>query len=244
MGRRRKKEEEKAGGLPLWMATFSDLVTLLLTFFVLLVSMANFEDVQKVDAVLSSIRKALGVNGMDHRVAQVFEEEAFTKETTQSDTIRPMVAKLREAFSEHVSDHFIEMTETQTEVRIRLDGRVFFRVGSAELHPAAYAVLADVGAAVVDEPVDIRIEGYADGVGSEEANWQLSTDRSVAVVMALREKGPVAGERLEAVGLGSWHPGSEIDRDADWDRRVEIVLRSNDLAGAAAASRASDRGSQ
>jgi chemotaxis protein MotB len=155
-----------------------------------------------------------------------------------------MIAKLRVAFDQHVSDHYIEMTETETEVRIRLDSRVFFRRGSAELHPAAYAILADVGRILATERVDIRVEGFADGVGTEQANWELSTDRSVAVVLALREKGPIPGDRLEAVGFGSFHPGVGVGLDADWDRRVEIVLNSNEVAGAAAASRFSDRGSE
>jgi len=48
-------------GLPGWMATFSDLVTLLLTFFVLLLSFAKTESA-KYEAALGSIRNAFGGN--------------------------------------------------------------------------------------------------------------------------------------------------------------------------------------
>ncbi len=50
-----------APGLPGWMATFSDLVTLLLTFFVLLLSFAKTETA-KYEAALGSIRNAFGGN--------------------------------------------------------------------------------------------------------------------------------------------------------------------------------------
>lgn len=52
---------ECAPGLPAWMATFSDLVTLLLTFFVLLLSFAKTETA-KYEAALGSIRNAFGGN--------------------------------------------------------------------------------------------------------------------------------------------------------------------------------------
>ena len=63
MGRRQKKEEQASAGAPLWMVTYSDMVTLLLTFFVMLIAMANFEQVGRVQAVFQSIRLALGVGG-------------------------------------------------------------------------------------------------------------------------------------------------------------------------------------
>jgi hypothetical protein len=48
---------------------------------------------------------------------------------------------------------------------------------------------------------------------------------------------------MEATGFGSFHPGVEIGRDAAWDRRVELVIQTKDMGGAAAASRMSDGGS-
>ena len=50
-------------GAPKWMATFSDLVTLLLTFFVLLYAMSK-QDVHKFESVAGSIRKAFAGNAM------------------------------------------------------------------------------------------------------------------------------------------------------------------------------------
>ena len=52
-------------GLPGWMATFSDMVTLLLTFFVLLLSFAKTESA-KYEAALGSIRNAFGGNVLNY----------------------------------------------------------------------------------------------------------------------------------------------------------------------------------
>ncbi|MBE5936430.1 MAG: chemotaxis protein [Lachnospiraceae bacterium] len=51
---RKKKQEEASQGSPAWMATFSDLMNLLLCFFVLLFSMSTI-DAEKFEALLASL---------------------------------------------------------------------------------------------------------------------------------------------------------------------------------------------
>ncbi len=226
MGRKRKPPEPKKGA-PLWMATFSDLVTLLLTFFVLMMSMANFDDTAKVDAVIESIQEALDPRGYERRLLGSSDQVAFTLETHETQALQPVIVRLREAFSKQVSNDFVKMVEKEQEVRLRLDERAFFRKGSAELHPAAYTVMSDIAGVLATADVSIRVEGYSDLSGDERDNWKLSTDRAVAVVLALRNRGPVDGERIEAVGLGPHHASGT---DPAWARRVEIVLKAHDPA--------------
>ncbi len=54
-------ECECPAGAPAWMTTYSDLVTLLLTFFVLLLSMANMDPVRFTEAS-SSLKDAFGMH--------------------------------------------------------------------------------------------------------------------------------------------------------------------------------------
>lgn len=232
---RRKSEDPPKAGAPAWMATFSDMVTLLLAFFVMLVAMANFEDTRRIGAVVESIRTALGVNGFDAKLVGSTAETAFTQDQRREQSLQPVVAKLREAFSKHVSDDFVRMVQNEQELRVRLDEKVFFQSGSTTLHPTAFALITDLGARLARENVHVRVEGYADGTGSEMDNWRLSGERALSVVMALRQRGPIDGERLEAVARGSFHPSASIGESEDWSRRVEIVLTTNDLSGAAAA---------
>ena len=70
MGKKReKKKEEKKGGAPEWMVTYSDMVTLLLTFFVMLLAMASFE-ILVVDKVIESLRRAFGVGGYSPKTGE------------------------------------------------------------------------------------------------------------------------------------------------------------------------------
>ncbi len=230
----RKKREKKGGdeapaGLPGWMATFSDMVTLLLTFFVMLMAMANFEDTQRVEAVFHSIRSALSVGAIQfNRVGSHNERQSMTPDQTRKESIQPIMAKLRQAYAKHLSDDLIRMTNNEQEIRLRLDARVLFREGSSKLHPAAYALLTDIATVLNDEAVEIRVEGHSDATGSPESNWKLSSERALSVVMALNEKGPIPGERLEADAFGQYRPAAGFGEVESWNRRVELVLRSDD----------------
>jgi chemotaxis protein MotB len=217
------------------MATFSDMVTLLMTFFVMLMAMANFEDTQRVEAVFHSIKSALGV-GADqlNRVGAHNERQSMTPDLRRQDSFQPIMAKLRSAFSKHLSDDLIRMTNNEQEIRLRLDDRVLFRPGSAELHPAAYALLTDIANVLATESVEIRVEGHSDADGTPEANWRLSGERALSVVLALNERGPIPGDRLEADAFGQYRPAAGFGEVESWNRRVELVLRSDNvnIAGA------------
>jgi len=220
---------------PAWMATYSDLVTLLLAFFVMLTAMANFEDLQKVEAVLTSIRDALGVRGERSDVLLTHTELNFTEETRREEALAPTELRLREAMAEYVSDDVMAIIEADSKLRIVLEDNVFFHPGSYELHPSAYALVSDIAGAMKEEPVRITVEGYTDATGDEQSDWRLSALRAVTVVNALRERGPIEGERLRALSGGPFHPGGSNGATAAWNRRVEIVLEADDVAGTAAA---------
>lgn len=228
--------EEPEAGAPLWMATFSDMVTLLLTFFVLLLSMASFEEPTKVSAVIQSIRTAFGSTGLSHSSLGVSEqvEQTPTEMKLMQETISPQEARLREAMAKHISDELVRMVSSERELRIRMDERVLFKPGSTELHPAAYALVSDVAAVLKDQDVHIRVEGHTDATGDEWKNWELASKRSMSVVRALRERGPIPGERLEADSFGEFQPASTIGEAPQWNRRVELVLKSDQSAAVGA----------
>lgn len=229
MGKKREKPVEESSGpsAPFWMVTYSDMVTLLLTFFVMLMAMANFEEVGRVEAVLESIRLALGAGGRHQTLLGVTPQEMNQPSEIQPlDELQPIMAALRESIARHVSDDFVRMTRTQTEIRVSLSDRVLFAPGSDQLHPAAYGLLTTLGETLANHPVNVRVEGHTDATGTPEANWKLSSLRAVAVVWAMQESGGLDGRQLEAHGYASYHPASPEGGDTTWDRRVEIVIQS------------------
>jgi len=232
----KKQRREKSGGddgggpsAPFWMVTYSDMVTLLLTFFVMLLAMANFEEVGRVDAVFESIRLALGVNGKDESLQAIDDphQPHFPEDVQPEDKLEPIMSKLQDALSEQISSSMIEMTRKKTEIRVLLDDQVLFKPGSAELHPATYLFLSDVGSALADQPVTVKVEGHTDETGDPGSNWNLSADRAVAVVVALQRRGGMNGSQLEARGMGEFHPANLVGSDKNWDRRVELIIKAD-----------------
>lgn len=228
MGNKGRKAPEPKKGLPGWMATFSDMVTLLLTFFVMLMSMANFDDSARVEAVLESIQAAFGVDGIDALKVGLGKEPSFPSVVAQRDRMQPDLARLRDAFSKQVSSREVLVSSKPGELRILLDDRVFFRPGDAEVHPAALLLVRRMTSALRDlEEVQVGIEGHTDQTGDEDENWELSSDRAVSVVRVMRTLG-LPGERLSAVGRGQFVPAVTHDADRSWNRRIELVVRGDD----------------
>ncbi len=239
---RRKKEEESSGGAPEWMVTYSDMVTLLLTFFVMLLAMASFEDPGRVDAVISSLQKAFGVGGYSPQRDRTSQNSApAAAEEQKKDKIQPVLTKLVETLSKKISDDLVKMTRTRTEVRVMLDERVLFAPGSTELHPSGYGIIASLAEAVGDKQVNLFVEGHTDGTGEPVKNWEISALRAVSVVRALEERG-VPGERMQARGMGQYRPADMVDGDSSWNRRVELVVQADSTVGYDVLHKLGDKG--
>lgn len=234
MSEEKKQRRDEGGGgddgggpsAPFWMVTYSDMVTLLLTFFVMLLAMANFEEVGRVEAVFESIRLALGVGAPDVAKVGVDVEQENHDDVTVEDKLEVIKSRIRVELDRKFSDEAIPLTKTPQEIRVSLPDEVLFAPGSAELHPAVYRKLSDLGVLLSKEPVSVKVEGHTDETGAPEDNWELSSARAVSVVLALQRAG-MPGSRLEARGMGEYYPANQLEGDANWDRRVDLVIKSD-----------------
>ena len=220
-------------GAPLWMVTYSDMVTLLLCFFVMQLSMANFLDPGKVEAALESIHAAFSTGGT-LRSDKVIKTQASNSDQKESaaESLHNMVSELRDVMSQSLSNDMIRMTQKKTEVRLRIDSSMLFQAGAAELHPSAYKAITDIATALEGEQVNVIVEGHADADGTDEIrNWNLSAERAVTVVNELRKrKGRdglpiIEGKYIAAKGMGEFRPAEYKEGSSRWNRRVEIVIR-------------------
>jgi chemotaxis protein MotB len=226
--RRRAPHPTEGRKTPRWMATYADLVTLMMAFFVMLMAMANFEDTHRVEAVLSSIRNAFGVDGSDISMLLTNQEPEFTPKNRREVSLEPVMMRMRDDLSEHLDGKFQVLPE-QREIRLQLQEVAFFAQGSSRLHPASLGPLADVAEVVSELDVDVRIEGFADSTGASKSNWLLSSNRALAVLHVLEDKGDLEAARLSAVAKGPV-PMTAVDgSDEAWSRRVDIVLIGDGL---------------
>lgn len=237
----RRPPEEPPGdeGLPPWMATFADMVTLLLCFFVLLLSFAEQSETKYRDA-LGSIKGAFGVR----EVRAVTEDMAMfdttskkTKELTSRIThderlLLGVVMRIKSM----IEDEDLELQEG-TGVTADRDGVVFsassasmFKPGSAELTPDSTKILDKVIKVLKDYKLNIVVRGHTDDqpVSSRlyPSNWELSAARSAVALDYIIDKGGIEINRAKAVGYADTRPAVPNDSDENRikNQRVEFYL--------------------
>ncbi len=126
-----------------------------------------------------------------------------------------------------------ELVETHREERglvisIAADD-VLFALGSTEINEAGRDVIRVVGEALGPLTNDIEVEGHTDDVPLERdgySNWNLSTDRAVAVLTRMIDEHGLDPERAGAVGFGEYRPVADNDTDEGRarNRRVDVVV--------------------
>lgn len=227
------------------MNTYGDMVTLLLTFFVLLFAFSTL-DAERFRAIMESFQGSLGIlesgltisndasiAGRDSPRGQLFERNPLEREEAE-EVLRAIssfqsVHGLQEAF-------WVEMTERG--VVIHFTDRVLFDTGKAELKPEARELLANLARELNNLPQAVRVEGHTDNVPIHNSlypsNWELSAARAVGVVRFLIESGGMDPGRLSAVGYGEYRPiaSNATAEGRARNRRVDIVLLRTDLISA------------
>ena len=231
-----KKCEECKAGAPEWMVTFSDMTTLLLTFFVLLLSMASL-DQRKIKEALGSLQGALGVLEAG-RKSEMGKEEILSKMDFVQQIKKSqerMLSGLRNYIEQANLSSQISVVKTEKGISVRIMDSVLFAPGSAEILPSAYPILEKLAAMMIDSPYNILVEGHTDDIPIRTekfpSNWELSTARAVAVVKFLISKG-VKPEKLAATGYAQYHPivPNITPENRAKNRRVEINFVSPELA--------------
>lgn len=223
-------------GLPMWMATYSDMVTLLLTFFVLLLTMASMDPTKFVQAK-SSIEDAFG---WSTKAAPVpFSIPVLPSPPKSKFTPIPRQTAVQ-YFKRIQTD--LEMTKLDTQVEalqtdndsiiLRIHDTVLFEEGQTVLNPASYPVLRKIADIVRPLPMTMRIEGHTDSTpvaGGKTSNWDLSVARSVAVMSFYHRGELFALDRMSAAGYGDSRPlvPNTSPENKAQNRRVDFILRSN-----------------
>lgn len=256
MARSRKKQDTPKGS-PLWMTTYSDMVTLLLTFFILLFSFSNL-DVIKWQQVVASVKGSLGVmdGGTTLNDSELMKEGAINENYRQIVVSEDVLAALErlqeeaaqlEELKEYLSQIVSELDERiiveadERGIILRFQDRVLFEKGRAEIRTGAKLLLTQVGETLKELENQIRIEGHTDNLAINTpqfpSNWELSTTRATNVLRLLIEEG-IPPQKLSAVGYGEYHPLvpniNEFARQQN--RRVDIVLLKKDSIQDAIAS--------
>jgi len=236
---RRNRTEESKAGSPEWMATYGDMVTLLLTFFILLFAMSEI-DTQKFKSILSSFQGSVGVleSGTDIQDEEVIDNPLSNVNASLELEELESLKKLQE-----ILEKYMQQTNMENEILVELDNKglilrfkdnALFDSGSANIKKNAESTLIFIADILkYNEFVNkgIRVEGHTDSdpiIMSNKfpTNWELSVTRASNVVRFFIERATILPDRLSAAGYGQYKPISSNDNEESKskNRRVDIVI--------------------
>jgi len=240
---RKKKNSDNGPPSDSWMVTFSDLTTLLLTFFVLLLSMSSLN----ARAIRSSFHNFDKTSG-------ILMFKTHEKVTIRRDVVVKDICKSLE--SVHLMDvrDLDEVTHgppSRKEMRLLVSSgnalfykkrigtenfsfifgnKLLFESGSAQLKPEAHPILRKMAKFMIETPYHVYIDGHTDDVPVRglhyTSNDELSLARARAVMDYLIGECLVPEEKLALGAYGSTLPmaANETPEGRELNRRVELIF--------------------
>ncbi|MCK5140201.1 MAG: flagellar motor protein MotB [Thermodesulfovibrionia bacterium] len=232
MAKRKSKEEE--ADVMKWMVTFSDLITLLLTFFVLLLTMCSLE-AGKVQQFQAACTDAMGVL-LEGKFSEVQERiisssnKHIDEQALKMENLLRQFSGIKTMLISKDKGGRLKFKELERGLSIVIRDDLLFGSGKSEINPEGISVLRDIGSKFENFEGRVIVEGHTDNVSiSTEkfpSNWELSTGRAVSTVKYLTEELGVSPVVLSAAGYGDTKPRASNDTpdNRSKNRRIEIVL--------------------
>ncbi|MCB1150689.1 flagellar motor protein MotB, partial [bacterium] len=216
-------------GIPGWVVTYGDMMSLLLTFFILLLSFSSIQET-KFKQAMESLQTALGVFKNSQSVIQ-FENMVVPQEVggDQSEMLYEF-RELEQYLLEENLDDQVEVAMTEDGIQIQIEDEFLFASGTADLQSGTDRILGKIAGFLDGKGTEIRVSGHTDSIPIRTArfpsNWELSASRAIAVARELQKTG-IAPARMSATGYGEFRPiadnGTAEGRARN--RRVEIFMR-------------------
>lgn len=244
--RRKHQEEEEHENEERWMASYMDMVTVLMCMFIVLFAMSTV-DAKKFEALKNSLATGFGqvktekidtATGVVVPPAHVKDNGTttdFALAQQEAQNLEKLKDKIQASLTRDGLQDAVQMKIDQRGLTIGLVGSsTFFASNRAELSAQAVQVLDDIGPVLSPEPYQVSIEGHADfrqPGAPYPTNWELSAGRATSVLRHLVESNGFPAARIAAVSYGSARPlasatGSS-DQDLAQNRRVDVVVLSN-----------------
>ncbi len=246
-------QKKPKAGAPAWLGTFADMMSLLMCFFVLLLSFSE-TDRQKYKEVAGSMANAFGVQkdiqAPANPMGTSFVSKDFSPGRPDKTQIRPIQVnkefgmnvegapptpeeRIQEELKPQVEEGLIDVTTEGLKTVIRIRERGSFASGSADLLDGFLPAVARIAAILGETPGRIVVSGHTDDVPIHTAryrsNWELSTSRAVTVMEELVKGTGLSDHRFLIEGHGDTQPMVPNDGPVNraLNRRVVITLEQD-----------------
>ena len=240
MARKKKAQSNEISGT--WLATYGDMITLMLCFFVIL-----FNPDEAPQATLNAMSASMQSGGLGSMTGGLTLSQGRNADLGNTVMALPSMEKgrvlgtaLRRAisvFSPEIRSNKMKVTHDERGLVITLAADAFFNSASATINiESTRDTLLRLGTYLSSNELadtatyKFRIEGHTDSVdvdpsGPWEDNWQLSSERSRAILRYLAALG-IDENRFQIAGFAATMPVSSNDTPDGRrnNRRVDIVI--------------------
>ena len=185
---KKQKCPECPQGLPGWLATFSDLMSLLLTFFILLLSFSTTKQADFEKAV-GSLQGALGVLSGDPILTSPVKPHVPIVRgdiTEARPTLKDAKAEIEKEVEAEAQQENVEVIESEEGITIRIKDNAVFSSGKADIKADILPLLNKIGGVLARLPNPIEIEGHTDDLPIK--NEELPVKPSIFVFWAINKK--------------------------------------------------------
>lgn len=203
-----------------WLITYSDMMSLLLTFFILMFSISTIDPV-KLEQIGNSVGQALG---------------GAKPKPTEHFSIKEIYDKVVDVIEQEQLKGVIEVETSSRGVSIKIPSEISFASGKADLDPRIFPILNKLALMIAQSKFPIAIEGHTDNVPIKSdvfpSNWELSSARAAQVVRYFVGLG-LPSDRFRAIGYADTRPrasgktieeANQTEEQRAQNRRVEIIF--------------------
>ncbi len=210
----RAQENNQQNNNSLWMIIYTDMITNLMIFFLMLYGLTWLSE-------------------NDRAIAAASFREAFAGEKGQVQQVMENIQKgleKKKSIEKEVKKQFKDVEISERRIKIILPSPVLFDSGSAVLKPSTQQSLHEIANIVRAMNCKVIVEGHTDNVpitgGQYDSNWELSSARAFSVIQYLTDREGLSPLLLSALGYGEFRPKAANDTEANKavNRRIEINL--------------------
>lgn len=246
------EDDDAPAGSPAWMATFADLMSLLMCFFVLLLSFSEM-DAQKYKLVAGSMKNAFGIQrevmetenpSGSAELTEFMEQQTFISNPVDEERAEMMeiieelveetardIQNIKQGLKEEIENGYIDTESEFRSITIRIKEKGSFDSGSANLQDEFIPVMDKLQEILSTIAGKITIEGHTDDIDISTprfaSNWALSSARALSVGHELLKDDLIDSSRFVISGFADTVPFASNDtaEGRASNRRVEINIR-------------------
>ncbi|MGF7014392.1 flagellar motor protein MotS [Ornithinibacillus bavariensis] len=251
--KRRERRKRIDKGAPKWMVTYSDMVTLILVFFILLFSMSQI-DAAKFEEISESFRnrmifdfsssavptenstgntsgeeKGQTANGFENASSTKDKEIGGSTDTNQTkDTLDDLMVEVENYLDQNELNNVVSANRSERGVVLVLQDSILFDPGEADILPSALPFLTKVGNLLSQIDNQIKVEGHTDNVPMSSyrypSNWELSGARASSVVRFLVDENGLSEERFAIAGYSDTRPVATNDSSTNRSKNRRVEI--------------------